>query len=315
MSTAVQVGKETTHGTVAAAFTTVPCAFNANNRQANKVLDEDRNGQDSHFAMVVGQKYEEFSVGDSAIYHDTIGLWLASAIGPAVSTAHAGETTVFDNVFKFDDDPDTLSLKWQQPRRYTQAYQSLYGAVDKMDFKFAADGDLTYSLSGVAMAESEVAQLTPTFSAVVPLSAWAGSVDIGGGANADLVSGSVSISRSRKPFYTIANTQDPSKISIGRRMVEFELVLDFVTKAEYDFFKAGTTRDLEIVWTDATSDLGVVPTNPSFTIRLGNTGYEESEIDTDPDLPLVKIKGKAMYDSSDASTIVVTVVSTTDYEA
>lgn len=312
MSSAVLVAKEATHGTVGTSFVTVPCQFKASNKQKNKVLDEDRNGQDANFSMVKGTRYEEFSVADSAIYHDTIGIWLMSALGTPTKTVVAAETVVWDNVFKNADDPESWSLKWTQPRRETQAYQALYGVVDKLTIKFAADGDLSYNLSGVAMGESEVASPAFSYSSVVPFSAWAGTVTIGGSASADLVSGSIALSRARKPFFTIANTQDPAKMSIGKRMVEFELVLDFVTKGDYDDFKNSVTQDINILWEDADTTLGTAA-HPQFKIDLPKVGYEEGEIDTDPDLPMVKIKGKGMYDGTALSSLVVTVRSTTDY--
>lgn len=313
MSTAVQVGRETTHGTIATTFASVPCNFSAILKQGNKVLDEDRQGQDRNFAMQKGQTYEEFEVSDSGIYHDSIGWWLLSAIGlPTVSTV---DTSAFSNVFKFVDDPRSLSLKWQQPRRSTQAYQSLYAVVDEMEFAFEAEGDLTYSCSGVAMGESEIAAITHTFTDSVPMPAWAGTVTLGGGAFADLVSGKVSIKRNRKPFFTINNTQQPGKMSIGARTVEFELVLDFVTKTQYDIYKAASTQALTINWEDADSLVGAATQNAEFTINLPKIAYEEGEVDTDPDLPLVKLTGKALYDSVAASIVVLTVISDVDYTA
>lgn len=313
MATAVQVGKETTHGTVASTFTSVPCMFNAKLNQSNKVLEEDRQGQDRHFAMVRGSRFEEFEVSDSAIYHDTFGYWLMSALGAPSKTVAAGETVVWDQTFKFTDDPASLSLKWQQPRRYTQAYQSLYAVVDEFGFKFAANGDLTYNLSGVAMGESEIAQITHSFSTDTPFQAWTGSVTLQGGAHARLLSGDVKIKRTRSPFFTFNNTQDPQKMSIGPRTVEFDLLIDFDSKAEYDDFKAANDDSFTISWVDTDQEMGVGPTNPQLDLKLGTIAYEEAEIDTDPDLPLLKITGKALYNAADASKIVVTLTSDVDY--
>ena len=309
MSTAVQVGKETTHGTIAGAFTSVPCNFSSKIKQVNRIWEEDRQGQDRHFAHTQGHRMQEISVADSAIYHDTIGFWLYSAMGQPTSSLVLG---VRDNVFKFADDPPSLSLKWQQPRRYTQAYQALNANVDKMDFKFAADGDLVYSLSGLALGETEISQITHSFSSVKPMPAWAGTVTLNG-ANTRLVSGQVSFTRNRKAFHTINNLQDPQKFSAGPRMVEFDLLLDFVSKSDYDDYKAATSRALTIVWADTSQTIGT--SNPQFTIKLGTIVYEEGEVDTAPDLPMVKVKGKALYNVSDASLAVITVRSTLDYAA
>jgi len=311
MSTAVMVGREAaTRGVEALSFHSIPCAFSAKLAQDNKVLIEDRQGQDQNFAMQVGHRYEDFNVSDSALYHDTLGWWLLSVFGePTVTSPEAG---VYSHVFKFVDAPESLSLRWQQPRRVTQAYQALYGVVDQFDLKFAADGDLTYALSGVAMGETEHADISHSFAEVVPFPAWAGTVLLGGGAYANLLSGSVSIKRNRKPFFTIENSQDPHTMSTGSRTVEFDLVCDFETKDEYDIFKDGDLSSIQITWVSPDVTIGLVST-PTFAIKLGKIAAESGEIDDGNDYPSVKLSGKALYNASDASLAVATLISTTDY--
>ena len=314
MTTAVMVGKETTHGTIAGAFTSVPCNFDAKLRQNNKVWEEDRSGQDRNFSMTPGQRYQEFDVSSSGFYHDTSGFWLASACGLPTKTT---VDTIFDNVFKFADDPVSLSLKWQQPRRYTQAYQSLWAVVDKWGLQFSAEGDLTYSCSGMAQAESEVTQLTHSFTTARPIPAWAGTVLLNNAAFAKLVSGSISVERSRKPFFTINNVQSPTSMSIGPRTVKFELVMDFSAKTEYDLFKAGTLmatshKGLNLSWVDTGITIGTT-SNPTLTVNMGSTVFQTGEIDTGSDFPLLKVTGTALYDATDASLAMVTLRSSKDY--
>ena len=210
MATAVKVGKEGTHGTVSSAFTSVPCNFSSTYRQSNKVLEEDRQGQDRHFQVMKGQAYNEWEVADSGVYHDTVGFWLCSAMGMPTKTT---VDTVFENVFKFADDPVSLSLQWQQPRRYTQAYQALYGVVDQFGISFSAEGDLMYSASGIAMAETEITTITHSWTTARPMPVWAGTVKLNNVAFAKLVSGSISVARNRKPFFVINNTQSPSAMN------------------------------------------------------------------------------------------------------
>lgn len=316
MATAVKVGKEATHGTVASAFTSIPCNFSSTYRQSNKVLEEDRQGQDRHFQVMKGQAYNEWEVSDSGVYHDTVGFWLCSAIGAPTKTT---VDTVFDNTFKFTDDPVSLSLNWQQPRRYTQAYQALYGVVDQFGVTFSAEGDLMYSVSGIAMAETEISTITHSWTTARPMPVWAGTVKLNNSAFAKLVSGSISISRNRKPFFVINNTQSPSAMNIGARTVEVELVIDFSAKTEYDYYKAATVlstsnNGLEIAWEDAGVTIGTV-THPKFTVKLGSLVFESGEIDTGGDLPMLKVNGKALYNSSDASLAVINVLSSKDYTA
>lgn len=316
MSTAVQVGKEATHGTVAAAFTSVPCNFSSKHRQMNKVLEEDRQGQDRHFAMVKGQRINEWEVSESGIYHDTAGFWLYSAFGAPTKTTI---DTIFDNTFKFADDPTSLSLKWQQPRRYTQAYQSLYAVVDKYTLQFSAEGELTYSCSGISMGETEISQITHSWSTARPMPVWGATVTYNNAANTKLVSGSFVVSRNRKPFFTLNNSQDPGSMNIGARTVEFELTMDFSAKTEYDQFKAATilstgNTGLKVKWVDSGVTIGTT-SNPEFEWHMGSIAYEAAEIDTGGDLPMIKFSGKAVYNSTDATLAMVRIRSSKDYTA
>lgn len=310
----VRVGKETTHGTVASSFTSVPAAFSSKPAGGNRVPDEGRNGQDIHFTSLRTVRHDAFEVGDSFVYHDTVGLWLLSALG-AVSKQEVEVGVVFDNEFKMADDPFSLSLEWTQPRRATQGFQALNANVDKLTISFDATGDLTYSLSGVAKYRTEIGVPTFSFSSARPFSAWAGEVTLNGSASfADLVKGSITISRNRKPWHSIANSQDLQKVSIGTRMVEFELVVDFDSLDEFNDWKNNAAGDLLIKWVDADVTLGS-GSNPEFEVKLGDIRFEEIEDDVEPDLPQLKLKGKAVYAPSDASTAVIRVRSTKDYTA
>lgn len=314
MSQAVLVGLETTHGTIATQFLSVPAEFDAERKQANKVLVENRQGQDVNFSMVQGRAHQEFSLADSAIYHDTIGVWLASILGAPTKAVAAGETVVWDQTFKLANDPKSLSLKWAQPRTNTQAKQALYGVLDKLSIKFDAEGELTYSGSGFAMAESDIAAPAYAFTNTRPFASWAGAVTLGGSVITTLRKGQIDIVRNRKPYPTISNSQSPTKMSIGARTVAFDLTLEFADTTEYAKFVAGTASDLAISWVDAGVTLGVA-TNPQIDISLGDIRYEMGKIDTSPDLAEVNLKGWAVYDSVAASTIVVVVTSDVDYTA
>jgi hypothetical protein len=311
MSAPVLRGRESVaHGTVAGSFASAPVNFDAKLVKANTIPEEQRGGQDVHFAIIDGIEHEEWSVRDSFVYHDDLGFWLASAVGNATSTLV--ETGVYSSVFKFADDPASLSLKWTQPRRATQGYQSLWCVVDKMGFTFEAGGMLKWSASGVGMPETEVTP-TYTFGTVVPMTAWRGTVTFLGGAFTRLVKGTVNITRTRKPFRTINNTTAPIDFSIGNRMVDFNLVCDFNSKTAYDKFKSATPSDaVTILWTQP----GLIGATkyPEFTIKLGTLGMEVGEIDTGQDFPAVSLSGKGIYNVSDASTAVFTIQSTKQYQ-
>lgn len=303
MSSPVLVGREATHGTIATTFAAVG-NFAAKPGQKNTVREEQRGTQDVHFGGTTGRRHTAWSVKDNYVYHDTFGLFLASALGAPTVTPVGGDATVNDNVFKLTDDPTSLSFKWTQAKRAIQGYQALYGVVDKLTLKFAADGDLLWSADGIAKAETEIATPTFPFTAVAPLNGWEIAAKVNGIANARLVSGQIVVTRNRKPRPLLDGTQDVG-IAIGTRMVEWDFVIDFDVKTEYDAFKAGTGSALELTWTANSVTIGT-SSKPTLGVKLGSTYYEEGEPDDEGDLPTLKAKGKAIYNATDASLVVAT---------
>jgi hypothetical protein len=314
VSIGVQVGAETTAGTAAATLTSVPADFSAKLVKANNVVEEVRSGQDIHFASRPGIEYEEWTVGDSAVYHDTIGLWLGAAVG--VPTKAAYSTTGWATTFKFTDTPRTLTLGATQPRRATEGYKIVNAVVDKFVLSFDAEGNLTYNCSGIGKTRTNGYTPTYSFSSVTPFVAWKGQVTFNGsasGAYAKLKKGSITFTRNRKAMFTVNNVATPNAFSIGARMVEFDLTCDFVTVGEFDKYRTAATDALTIKWTHPTETVGTGSLPPTLTVKLGTVFIEDAQIDTSADLPEISVKGKALYNSTDASLAVVTVEGLTDF--
>jgi Phage tail tube protein len=280
--------------------------------QKNRILNEQRASQDADINIVAGRQWEEWSIKDSFVYHDTFGTFLNSAIGKSVESVI--ETTALLNTFKFTDDPASISLQTLQPRRALMGYQSLGCVVDKLQIKFAADGDLTWNASGIGLMETAMSISTPaiTFSSTLPFNVWDCAVTLGGGANARLVSGDITISRERKQRSLLSGTQ-AATIGIGNRSVDYNLVVDFDNQAEYTKYKAATNDALTMLWTQNAVTIGA-STKPYLSVKLGTLAYVEAAPDTDTDLPTLKVSGKGLYNVADASTIVVLLASTINYQ-
>ncbi|CAB4150526.1 hypothetical protein UFOVP570_47 [uncultured Caudovirales phage] len=314
MSIGVLVGRQTAVGTAAATLNTVAADFSSKLVKANVAVEEVRNGQDIHFAKREGVSYEEWTVGDSAVYHDTVGYWLSSAMGTPTNTA-AG--SAFTSVFKFTDAPNALTLKTTQPRRATEAYQIKDAVVDKMGFTFEAEGTLTYNVNGFGLTRATTGAPTFTNSTINPFVAWKGQVAFNGsalGSYAKLKKGSINITRNRKPLFTVNNSVDPNTFSTGSRMVEFDLTCDFASVGEYDKYRTAATDSLEILFTltDGTT-IGTPAASPTLRLKIGTAFIEDAEIDTGSDLPEITVKGKALYNATDASLAVVTLYTATNF--
>ena len=314
MSIGVLVGRQTAVGTAAATLNTVAADFSSKLVKANVAIEEVRSGQDIHFAKRDGVSYEEWTVGDSAVYHDTVGYWLSSAMGTPTNTA-AG--SAFTSVFKFTDAPNALTLKTTQPRRATEAYQIKDAVVDKMGFTFEAEGTLTYNVNGFGLTRATTTAPTFTNSTINPFVAWKGQVAFNGsalGSYAKLKKGSINITRNRKPLFTVNNSVDPNTFSTGSRMVEFDLTCDFASVGEYDKYRTAATDSLEILFTltDGTT-IGTPAASPTLRLKIGTAFIEDAEIDTGSDLPEITVKGKALYNATDASLAVVTLYTATNF--
>lgn len=315
MSIGVKVGRQSAVGTAAATLSTVAADFSSKLVKANVALEEVRSGQDIHFTKRDGVSYEEWTVGDSAVYHDTIGFWLSNAMGTPSNTA-AG--SAYTSVFKFTDAPNALTLETTQPRRATEAYQIKDAVVDKMGFTFEAEGTLTYNVNGFGLTRTALGS-APTFtnSTINPFVAWKGQVAFNGvalGSYAKLKKGSINFTRNRKPLFTVNNSVNPNTFSTGARMVEFDLTCDFASVGEYDKYRTAATDSLEILFTltDGTT-IGTPAAAPTLRLKIGTAFIEDAEIDTSADLPEITVKGKALYNATDASLAVVTLYTATNF--
>jgi hypothetical protein len=116
-------------------------------------------------------------------------------------------------------------------------------------------------------------------------------------ANAKIRKASIGLTRNRKPFYTLANSADPSNFSYGARAVDFEVVIDFSSVTEYDYFRNNNTKNLKFSFSDdqliSTSGLTGL-----FSVELKKVAFEAADIDTNEDLPSVSLKGKALVDTT-----------------
>jgi hypothetical protein len=319
MHNQIRLGHElVTHGTLAALLVDFPAEFDAEFMLDQYVPKENRLVQDEAFQAVPSWQHETWDFISGDVYEDTFGYILGAAFGTPTKTVAPGETVVWDEAFVTQDDPWSLSLQWQQTIDYFQAFQSLYGVIDEFDLEFGNATELTWKAKGIAMPETEIAQLSaPVLTARRPLVNWQGAVTTVGGANASLVHAKITWKRNRKPFFTINNTQAPKRMAKGMRIGSVELTFDpsdAVGKGRYTAFKGGTKETFNVVFIDAGTNIGVAPSHPQLTIDIPNVLYKTAKIDIASDTPLVKlIADKTLYDVTVGYQIKPTLRSTKDW--
>lgn len=313
MAVGVKVGRQTTAGSAASTFISVPAAFDSKYVKENRVVEEVRSGQDVRYSVIPGLEREEWTIGQSHIYDDSVGALLNGLFGTAVSTPGGTGNTAYTNVWNFTDSTPYLTLQAIQPRRSTEPYQIVDAVVNSMQFAFEAEGVVSFACDGMGVGRTSIAAPTYAFGTRAPFTAWRGTATIDSVANAKIRKGTIGITRNRKPLYTLANSVDPNTWSYGARAVDFDITLDFSSVTEYDYFRNNSTKALKFSFADdqtiSTSGLTGL-----FSVELFKVAFETGEIDTNEDLPSLNLKGKALVDSA-GKTIEVTVRSGTDFEA
>jgi hypothetical protein len=315
MANSVLAAIEATHGTAPqAGWVSIPCAFTCQPTDEPILREEVRNSQDVHWVILPGPRGETWEVADSALYHDTMGYWLSAALGNPDSQLVNGETAVWDNIFKLADDPLSLALRVDQARRSTEPLELTYAVVDKLTLKFAADGELTYSLSGLSMPEEPMTSSpTYSFASTKPFAVWQGTVQWGGTEYTKLISGEISLSRNRKARRVLNGSRTPYDFVCGNRTVDAKITVDFATADELQAFRAATTNSLTLTFEDQDNVIGA-QAHPKLTVKIGTLAWTKAERDTGAELPELNLEGRALYNGTDASLMVVTLRTTVNLE-
>lgn len=301
----VRLGTEAAHGTVASTFVAVPVEeFTTVLKEEPDYPEEARGTQDEAFLALRARQIQESSIG-GRIYHDAHESILRSLFGAPTITANADGTRTL--VFKAVNDPASLSAQWFDK---VQARQSLYTVVNEYEASFGGEEKLAWTAKLLGQPETDIATPAASFSSAVPFVNWQAAVTIGGGASAELVTYKLAYKRNITPFYTArgaASARVPLRMVYGKRGGSLELLLDFLTQAEYTQAKNLAQRGVVVTFTDTNVVIGSAARNPSIAFDVPKAVWSTKEVDLGGDQPLLKLTSDKLLAGTDSSLIVTLV--------
>lgn len=285
----VQVGVETTFGTVASTFIALPVEeFDPEYTEEVDYPEEARgDGEDAHQALPSVQ-LQKLKLG-GRVYHDCFDPILRAAFGAPVITTNPN----FRSLAYSGKLTQSLSVRWTDS---VQGRQCTGAVVDKLELTFGGKNAFTWSAEMVALPETDITLPAPAFSASVPFQHWQAAVLLGGAANADLMSYKLTYLRGRKPLYT-AGSRAPRRFDYARRGGKLELMLDFPTQAEYTQAKALAARSLSVTFTDTNAPLaaGIFP---QYQIVVAKAVWASKAVQLGGTAPALKLSSDKLLSSN-----------------
>lgn len=232
------IAKEATPGTPVAMTATLPLTSLDVEDKVTYLDDKAYRavmGNDA-FNEIQGVKSSDLTLAGQ-VYGDTIGYLLMNLMGECVTTGtEAPYTNSFALLNSGSGQPGSHTLTHvygPTPTTGARYYPGL--AVGSMEFTFnAASGLLTHSTKATGWPSTPVTGSAPVIAptAVKPTAAWEGTLSVAGSAVANLVEGTITITRETEIVYTVNDAQVPYIIQRGGLSATFSLT--FVANDETD---------------------------------------------------------------------------------
>jgi Phage tail tube protein len=295
----IGIAKETTKGTPVAPTTFIPVSVSKLKPVdvIDPLYDEGLRGSlVKNYNYIQGRTRSTFDIG-GPVFPDTIPFALGGVLGSVVTTGSSAPYT------------HTVSLKNAsatgadaQPTSFTltdfyAANVRAYPGVQFHDFslKFTAEGLLDYDCKGTGWQSATASTPTPSFSTVLPVPTWQGTVSVGGTTVSNTVDGNIDMKRSVKPIYGLGNTQNPYQVFVGALEVtgKFKFVMESDTQLTN--FISNSQPAIVLNWTNGS---GASATQIQATISKG--AYTAAVIDRGGDYVAIDIDLNAQANTTDA---------------
>lgn len=295
----VGIAKEATKGTAVAATDFIPVAKDSLKPQdiIDPLYDTGlRGSQAVNYAYLQGRSRSTFDFGGSA-FADTIGYSLAGIMGSVDTT---GSSAPFTHSVTLKN--SLVSGADAQPISYTLTdFYAVdvrqYPGCQFSDFslRFNADGLLEYDAKSTGWQSATVSDPTPSFSTVLPIPVWRGTVTIGGSPVTTSMEGNIDLTRAVTPIYGISNTQNPYQVFLGPLEVSGKIKFVMDADTELTRFLTNTQPAIVLNWTQGT---GATLTRIQATISKG--AYTTAMIDRGDDFVTVTVDISPQATSADA---------------
>jgi Phage tail tube protein len=249
-----------------------------------------------NYNYIPGRTRSTFDFG-GPVFPDTIPWAIAGVLGSVTTTgASAPYTHTISLKNASATGADAIPTSFTLTDFYAAQVRAYAGTImHDFSLKFTAEGLLDYDAKGTGWASATASTPTPSFSSVLPVPTWQGTVSVAGTTVSNVVDGNIDLKRSVKPIYGLANTQNPYQIFTGALETtgKFKFVMENDTQLTN--FISNSQPAIVLNWTNGT---GATATQIQATITKG--AYTAAVIGRGDDYVSLEIDLNAQGNTTDA---------------
>jgi len=297
----IGIAKETTRGTAVTPTVYIPVIASTLKPvdMYGPLYDEGlRGSMVKNYNYIQGRAYSTFDFG-GAVFADTVGWAITGVLGEDVVSGSA------PYVHTISLENSATAAADAQPTSYTitdfySAAVRAYPGLTFSDFslKFNAEGLLEYDAKSTGWISAAASTPTPSFSTVLPTPVWTGTVNIGGSAISNAVSGTLDMKRPVTPIFGISNTQNPFQVFAGPLEVTGKVTFLMEADTELTRFLTNTQPAIVLNWSQGT---GASLTQVQATLTKG--AYTAAVIERSKDFVQVTVDINAQGNLTDSGTV------------
>jgi hypothetical protein len=153
---------------------------------------------------------------------------------------------------------------------------------------------LDYDAKGTGWLSTSASTPTPSFSSVLPIPTWIGTVSIGGVTVSNSVDGSIDMTRPVTPIFGIQNTQNPYQVFLGALETKGTIRFVMENNDELTRYLTNTQPAIVINWAQGA---GATATQIQATITKG--AYVAAMIDRSKDYVEIEVNLNAQGNTTD----------------
>ena len=296
------VAKETTKGTAVAPTTFIPVSVGKLKAVdiIDPLFDEGLRGSlVKDYAYIPGRYRSTVEFG-GPVFPDTIGWSLAGLLGSVATTTGSPNT----HTISLKNSQTTAADAQPTAFTFTDFYAAnvrAYAGCQIHDFtlNFSAEGLLDYDVKATGWQSATASTPTASFSSLIPVPTWQGTVSVGGSQVTNAVQGSITMTRPVTPIYGIGVTsgsaQNPYSIFLGALEVKGQLRFVMEADTQLTNFLSNSQPAIVVNWTNGT---GGSATQIQATLTKG--AYHAAVIERSKDFVEVVVDITGIANSTDA---------------
>lgn len=248
-----------------------------------------------NYNYIPGRTNSTFDFG-GPVFADTFGYAVAGLLGSVTTTGASApytHTMSIKNATAAGADAQPTSFTLTD--FYAAAVRAYAGIqIHDLSLKFTSDGMLDYDAKGTGWLSTSASTPTPSFSSVLPIPTWIGTVSIGGSTVSNSVDGSIDMTRPVTPIFGISNTQNPYSVFVGALETKGKIRFVMEDNTELTRYLTNTQPAIVLNWAQGT---GATATQIQATITKG--AYVAAVIDRSKDFVEIEVDINAQGNTTD----------------